>query len=173
MFGRAASLFLCTLAATLPAAASSSCITIHEAGNHIGATRCVVGKVIRVKQGNQGVHFFDFCEDYRTCPFTVVVFGGDLKQIGDIRQLAGREIEINGEIRSYDGRAEIVLRRVNQLRGEAAHIPALPKDYDVERHGKFSAGKFSYPKNAKNTPRKKQAPPVSLEDSSLPDSPSD
>ena len=97
MFGRAALLVaVIVLVDPLRAAASSSCLSITEAGKHIGATRCVVGKVIRVKQGNRGVHFFDFCEDYRTCPFTVVVFSGDLKQIGDVRQLVGRQIEIDG-----------------------------------------------------------------------------
>jgi ssDNA-binding Zn-finger/Zn-ribbon topoisomerase 1 len=161
------------LATTLPAAASSSCIPIAEAGKHVGATRCVTGKVLRVKQGDRGVHFFDFCENYRTCPFTVVVFSGDLKQIGDVRQLEGRQIEIDGEIKSYDGRSEIVLRRLGQLHGDAAHIPVLPKDYDVERHGRFSAGKFSYPKKSKSEPRKKQSPRVTLEDSSVPDSPTD
>jgi hypothetical protein len=172
--GRALSLFVVVVLATsLRAAASSSCIPIAEAGKHIGATRCVTGKVVRVKQGNRGVHFFDFCEDYRTCPFTVVVFSSDLKQIGDVRQLVGRQIEIEGEIKSYDGRAEIVLRRLGQLRGDAARIPALPKEYDVERHGKYSAGQFRYPKAAKSSPRKKQSPPVSLQDSSVPDTPTD
>jgi hypothetical protein len=174
MFGRAALLVaVMVLAAPLRAAASSSCLSIAEAGKHIGATRCVVGKVIRVKQGNRGVHFFDFCEDYRTCPFTVVVFSGDLKQIGGVRQLVGRQIEIDGEIKSYDGRAEIVLRRLGQLRGDAARIPALPKDYDVERHGRYSAGTFRYPKQAKSAARKKQSPPISLQDPSLPESPTD
>ena len=166
-------LLLSVLAIPPPAVAGSACISIAEAGKHIGANRCVTGKVLHVKRADRGVHFFDFCENYRTCPFTVVVFATDLKQVGDVRQLEGRQVEIEGEIKSYDGRAEIVLRRVNRLRGDATHIPALPKDYDVERHGQFSAGKFSYPKKAKSTPRKKQAPPVSLEDSSLPDSPSD
>jgi hypothetical protein len=154
--------------------AAGACIPFSEAGKHIGATRCVSGKVLRVKQGNRGVHFFDFCEDYRTCPFTVVIFPGDLKQVGDVRQLQGKQIEIEGDVKSYDGRAEIVLRRIGQLRGDAAHIPALPKEYDVERHGKFSAGTFSRPKSAKtSSTRKKQSPPVSLEDPSLPMSTAD
>jgi len=106
---------------------AAACIPISEAGKHIGAHRCVTGKVVRVKQGNRGVHFFDFCEDYRTCPFTVVVFPGDLKQVGDIRQLQGKQIEIEGEVKSYDGRAEIVLQRLGQLRGDAARIPPLPQ----------------------------------------------
>jgi len=43
-----------------------------------------------------------------------------------VRRLEGRRIEIDGEIKSYDGRAEIVLSRLSQLRGDAAHIPPLP-----------------------------------------------
>ena len=66
----------------------------------------------------------------------VVVFPSDLKQVGDVRQLQGKVIEIEGELKGYDGRAEIVLRRLSQLRGDAARIPPLPKEYDVERHGK-------------------------------------
>ena len=48
-----------------PAKAATACIPFSDARNHIGATRCIAGKVLRVKQGNGGVHFFDFCEDYR------------------------------------------------------------------------------------------------------------
>jgi hypothetical protein len=80
----------------------SECISYSDALKHIGATKCVTGKVLRVEQGNGGVHFFDFCEDYRLCPFTVVVFPGDLKRIGDIRRLQGRQIEIDGEGRGYE-----------------------------------------------------------------------
>ena len=150
------------------AAAASSCTPFSDAQKHIGANRCITGKVLQVKLGNGGVHFFDFCEDFRVCPFTVVVFPGDLKQVGDVRQLKGKQIEIEGEIKGYDGRAEIVLRRLGQLRGDAAHIPPLPKEYDVERHGKFSAGRFSRPKAAKaSSNRKKQSQSVSLEDPSL------
>jgi hypothetical protein len=159
------------LTAFLQASAASSCISISEVEKHIGATDCVSGKVVCVKQDSKGTHFFDFCEDYRTCPFTVVVFASDLKQVGDVRNLEGHQIEIEGEIKSYDGRAEIVLRRVSQLRGDAARIPPLPKEYDVERHGKYSAGTFRYPKQAKSASRKKGAPPVSPQDPSLQESP--
>jgi hypothetical protein len=134
------------LVIVLRAASFVQCVPFSQARDHIGATRCITGKVIRVQPGNGGVHFFDFCEDFRVCPFTVVVFPGDLKQVGDIRRLAGRQIEIEGEVKRYDGRAEIVLKRISQLRGDAAKIPPLPKEYDVERHGNYSAGKFHTPK---------------------------
>jgi len=104
---------------------------------------------LHVKQGNGGVHFFDFCENYRVCPFTVVVFPSNLKQVGDIRHLQGKQIEIEDDVKGYDGRAEIVLRRLGQLRGDAAHIPPWPKEYDLECHGKCSAGRFSRPKASK------------------------
>jgi hypothetical protein len=151
---------------TLPQAsrAETNCIPFSEARSHIGDTRCIAGKVLRVKKGNGGVHFFDFCEDYRVCPFTVVVFPGDLKKIGDLRQLQDREIEIEGPVKEYDGRAEIILKRLSQLHGDAAKIPPLPKEYDVERRGSYSAGKFSRAKPAKSAAQKKQSRPVNVEE---------
>jgi len=67
--------------------------------------------VVRVEAGNGGVHYLDFCEDYRLCPFSVVVFSYDLKHVGDVWQLAGRVVNIRGEIKEYDGRAEIALEK--------------------------------------------------------------
>lgn len=123
---------------------ASDCLSIHQTEEHIGETKCVTGKVVRVKAGSKGVHFLDFCEDQMACPFTVVVFASDLKDVGDVRRLAGRTIEIRGALKLYDGRPEIILRRISQIEGGAAMIPPLPKDYDVENRGHFSAGRL-YP----------------------------
>jgi hypothetical protein len=123
---------------------ASDCIPIHEVAQHIGETKCVTGKVLRIKLGAKGVHFLDFCEDQVACPFSVVVFGGDLKDVGDVRRLIGRTIEIHGAVKTYDGRPEIILRRISQITGGAAMIPPLPKNYDVENRGHFSAGRL-YP----------------------------
>ncbi len=134
---------------------ASECIQIAEAGQHIGETKCVTGKVLRVKVGAKNVHFLDFCEDAMACPFTVVVFGNDLKDVGDVRRLAGRTIEIRGNVKAYDGRPEIILSRISQIQGGAAMIPPLPKNYDVENRGHFSAGRL-YPSKK---PRKTKAKP--------------
>jgi hypothetical protein len=107
----------------------------------IGETRCVTGKVFAVKVGTKGVHFLDFCEDAMACPFTVVVFSNDLKDVGDVRRLAGRTIEIRGALKAYDGRPEIILSRISQIEGGVAMIPPLPMNYDVENRGHFSAGR--------------------------------
>lgn len=125
-------------------ARAADCIPIHEAGQYIGETKCVTGKVLRVKVGLQGVHFLDFCEDQMACPFTVVVFSHNLKDVGDVRRLAGRTIEIRGALKVYDGRPEIILSRISQIEGGAAMTPPLPKNYDVENRGNYSAGRL-YP----------------------------
>ena len=130
---------------------ASDCIPIHEAGGHVGETKCVTGKVVRVKIGSKGVHFLDFCEDQIACPFTVVVFGHDLKDVGDVRRLAGRTIEIRGPVKMYDGRPEIILSRIAQITNGAAMIPPLPKNYDVENRGHFSAGRLHPTKKPKKT----------------------
>jgi len=144
---------LVLLLAPCPARAAD-CIPIHEAGQHIGETKCVTGKVIRVKVGTKGVHFLDFCEDQMACPFTVFVFANDLQDVGDVRQLAGRTIEIRGAVKAYDGRPEIILSRISQIEGGAAMIPPLPKNYDVENRGHFSAGRLRPTKKPTKTKAK-------------------
>src|SRR3974390_1749048 len=121
---------------------ASDCIPFHEAGQHVGETKCVTGKVLRIKVGEKGVHFLDFCEDQMACPFTVVVFASGLKDVGGVRRLAGRTIEIRGAVKLYDGRPEIILNRISQISGGAAMIPPLSKNYDVENRGHYSAGRL-------------------------------
>jgi DNA/RNA endonuclease YhcR with UshA esterase domain len=133
--------------------AASDCIPVREASQHIGQTACVTGKVLRVKIVSSGLHFLDFCEDQMACPFTVVVFPYDLKDVGDVRRLEGRAIEIKGAVKLYDGRAEIILRRISQITGGAQMIPPLPKEYDVEKMGHYSAGHL-YSKKLKATKSK-------------------
>jgi hypothetical protein len=106
---------------------------IQRAAEHVGDSACVAGRVFRVSEGPSGTTFLNFCADYRTCPFTVVVFPRDLRHVGDVRQLAGKEIRIQGKIQAYDGRPEIVLRESRQLRGAVRKLPPLPREYDVER----------------------------------------
>jgi len=139
----------------IPLFARSNCIPIQEAAHHVGEDKCVTGKVLRVKGGIKGVHHIDFCEDQMACPFSVVVFPGDLKDVGDVRRLAGQLIEIHGQVKLYDGRAEIILSRVSQLTNGSTLIPPLPKNYDVEKQGHYSAGKMrasKKPRKVKPTP---------------------
>jgi hypothetical protein len=142
------------------------CVSFAEASQHVGTAQCVSGTVLHVENGGKGVTFLNFCKDKdaKACPFTVVVFPADLKKMGDVRQLEGRQIEIKGTIEDYDGRAEIVLRRSQQL-GEGAFLlfPTVPTDYDVERAGHTRAGGSTHAKAAAKTTTE-QGKPVSIED---------
>ncbi len=124
------------------AVSSAACIPIEEAPKRIGETTCVAGTVLKVAQSRNGNFFLDFCKNYRECPFTVFVPGKTLRDVGDVRQLEGKVIEIHGRIRQYGGRAEIILSDSRQLKGEAAKIPPVPKEFDVQRKGSYSAGQF-------------------------------
>ncbi len=140
---------LLVAAMTLLAAvlAGAECIPIEKASQAVGTTACVRGKVVKASPTRNGSFHLDFCEDYRACPFTVYVPAASLRNVGDVRELQGREIEVQGKVQHYSGRAEIVLKELRQLRGEAARIPALPKNFDASRHGNYSPGKMSTQKS--------------------------
>ena len=148
---RFALLVLLTPLRFAPSLVASDCLPIQEASQHVGETKCITGKVLRVDAGAKGVHFLDFCEERVACPFTVVVFSHDLKDVGDIRRLEGRTIEVRGPVKLYDNRAEIILNRISQITGGAAMIPPLPKNYDVENRGHYSAGHLRPSKKPKKT----------------------
>jgi hypothetical protein len=136
------------------------CIPFSEAPKYVGTSKCVSGKVLKITRLESGTTFLNFCEDYRACPFQVVIFRSDLRHVGDVRQLEGRTIEVEGDIREYDRHPEVILRDNGQLRGGAAKIPPLPKGFDVENKGRFSAGKMKYPKstNKRKKPSRQNVP---------------
>ena len=142
------SLLIATL--LLTSFAGSDCLPFEEGHKHAGEAKCVTGKVVRVKQGSRGVHFLDFCDGFRLCPYCHRGLSSDLKGVGDARQLQGRMVEIHGQVKEYEGRAEIVLEQYRQLGG--ARIPPLAQNYNVEKKGRYSAGTFSHPKRSGRPP---------------------
>ncbi len=89
------------------------------------------------------------------CPFTVVVFPAGLKDVADVRRLAGRTSEVHGAVKLYDGRTEVILNHISQITGGAPMTPPLPKNYDVENRGHYSAGRLrptKEPAKTKATP---------------------
>lgn len=140
-----------TLLLLASGAAFADCIAIEKAQEKIGADTCVTGKVVKVVESRSGTWFLDFCEDYRSCPFTVVVFPSNLRDVGDVRLLQGKTIEIHGKIKLYGGRAEIVLRDRRQLKGETGSLPSMPKGYDAERRGN-ARSRAANPKKPQSSP---------------------
>lgn len=162
VFSFASLFFLCGVCSSSNRS-KSDCVLFTDAAKHVGTNTCVSGIVFHVEEARDGFMFLRFCKEEKSCPFTVVVFPADTRKVGDIRQLEGRQIEIRGMLKDYNGRAEIVLRRTQQL-GESAFVvvPQVPTEYDAERRGHYSAGKFSMPKAKKS--HKKQGKPISIED---------
>jgi hypothetical protein len=158
----------------------AACLPFVEASKHMGSNQCVKGTVEHVENGGKGVTFLNFCKDNasarsainnnesKTCPFSVVVFPADLKKMGDVHQLEGRQIEIKGTIQDYDGRAEIILRRSQQL-GNAAFLlfPTVPTAYDVERAGHKASGS-THAKAAKKSTTRQDDDPLSIEEAGEP-----
>jgi len=142
-------LLILSAAFALSISAAADCIPFEQASKHMGSNECVTGKVLKVGHSARGTTFLDFCEDAKSCPFVVVIFARDLRDVGDVDKLEGKTIEISGKVEEYNGRAEIILKDVKQLHGEAGNIPPLPKNYDVEKRGGFSA--------TSNLPRPKTA----------------
>jgi DNA/RNA endonuclease YhcR with UshA esterase domain len=159
---RAAFFALLFFALSFRAFSSATCIPFDQAQKHIGETQCVSGKVLRVEAGSGGVHYLDFCEDHGSCSFSVVVFASDLKRIGDVDQLAGKTVEIRGEVKEYDGRAEMVLDDAKQLGGEAPRLPPFQKNFDVEQRGHFSAGQSRASKKRAKTKKSTATLPIAV-----------
>lgn len=85
-----------------------------EAMDHIGEEAIVRGKVIKVYTSKSGTTFLDFCKDYSKCPFTAVIFASDTDKFSNLKQYE-REVRVRGVIKSYNGKAEIILEDEDQL----------------------------------------------------------
>ncbi len=155
---RARILLALATALSLTISAAAECTPMEKASDKLGEVACIRGKVLRTSEGTNGVRFLHFCEENTACPFVVVMFSNNLRDVGDYRLLAGNTIEINGKVKQYREQVEIILRDRKQLRGEYANLPNLPKDFDVSQHGNFSAGKFSGPKRSTSRSSRTKTP---------------
>ena len=89
--------------------------TYAEASGHIGETAWVTGKIVEVFTSATNTTFLDYCANYKTCPFTAVIFASDKSKFPNLLQYQGKEITIKGEIKTYQGRAEIILSDPRQI----------------------------------------------------------
>ena len=93
------------------------CVDIRDVGPLAGKNGCVAGLVLRVYSARTGNTFLDFCQDYRTCPFTSVIFAADKGKFGNLESLQGKRVEIRGNVVTYQGHAEIIIHDPQQVRG--------------------------------------------------------
>ncbi|MFA6414941.1 MAG: phospholipase D-like domain-containing protein [Candidatus Paceibacterota bacterium] len=103
-------------AAGAAASVSIGTITITEAAKHIGETASVHGTLVKAYTSASGTVFLDFCQSYKACPFSGVIFADDAKAFGDLSRYVGQTVTLTGKISSYQDKAEIVLSDPAQLR---------------------------------------------------------
>ena len=94
----------------------SQCISFRDAKEHVGRNTCVVGKVDHVYESRNGNLFINFCADWRSCRFSAVVFRSDVAKFPNLEKYEGKMVELRGQIKLYQGRAEMVINRPEQIR---------------------------------------------------------
>lgn len=102
-------------AAGAAANVSAGTIDYTEAPEHIGEYASVKGTLMRAYTSASGTVFLDFCKNYKTCPFSGVIFADDAAQFGDLSRYEGKRVMLSGKIVRYQGRAEIILSSPSQL----------------------------------------------------------
>ncbi len=85
-----------------------------EAVDHIGEKATVTGTVQKVFTSKSGTVFFDFCDNFQTCTFSAVIFASDVLKFKDLTQYQ-RAVKLTGLIKSYQGKAEIILNGPEQI----------------------------------------------------------
>lgn len=102
--------------AATAAADNAPCVPYTEASSLVGNSACVTGRVLKVFTSKAGNTYFDYCEDYRSCPFSSVIFSQDRAKFGDLASLQGQAVEIRGLVSYYKERPQIIIRAPEQVK---------------------------------------------------------
>ena len=103
--------------AALSGAVSADVGTIDytDAEENIGNTASVKGILIDAYTSKSGTVFLDFCQSYKSCPFSGVIFADDVSKFGDLSKYAGKSVTLTGLISSYQGQAEMIHSDPSQI----------------------------------------------------------
>jgi len=104
-----------TVAAAAATPVSGGTYSYTEASKHVGEYASVTGKLVKAYTAKSGVTFLDFCADYKTCPFSAVIFSDDLKKFPNLQSYVGTSVTLTGKISTYNGKAQIILDEPGQI----------------------------------------------------------
>lgn len=76
--------------------------------------RIVAGQVVQVTIRPKVV-FLNLDQPHPNSPFTAVIFSKNTNGFGDLKALAGRQVEISGLLKEFKDKPELVITRTNQL----------------------------------------------------------
>ena len=139
----------------------AECLSSEEAIKHIGETQCVSATIVRVDRDRDGNTYLRLCEDANGCGLSAAISPADLTHFKSIERLVGSSVEVRGTIQTLEGRTQIALQDRRQLRPQLAledRFLLAPKEYEAERRGSYSAGKFRHAKSAGKAVKKKSPP---------------
>jgi DNA/RNA endonuclease YhcR with UshA esterase domain len=84
------------------------------ANKHYGETAIVTGKIVEVTV-RPAVVILNFEQPFSNAPFTGVIFNRSTNKFGDLKSLKGKTVEVQGPIKPYRGKPEIILTNAHQL----------------------------------------------------------
>lgn len=96
---------------------SDEYIDYTDAPQYVGSNKTVRGRIDNIYYSQKSdTTFINFCPSYKTCPFSSVVFSSDKSKFGNLFDYEGKTVEITGLIKTYQGRAEIILNSPTQIK---------------------------------------------------------
>jgi DNA/RNA endonuclease YhcR with UshA esterase domain len=97
--------------------AKADTISACDASKHIGELVTVEGVVGDIHHAASGkAIFINMCGTYPNNGFSVVIFSGDATKFPEIDSLKGKNIDVTGRTKSYQGSPEIILNDPTQLK---------------------------------------------------------
>ena len=75
----------------------------------------VSGVVKSVYTSSSGQVFFDYCSNYKNCPFSAVIFADDAKNFTNLLGYQGKNIVVTGMIKEYQNTPEIVINSPSNI----------------------------------------------------------
>lgn len=124
----------------VPAASARPCYTPEEAAEHVHKDVCIRAHVYQVVELGDGTRFLDVCKPDlpdEQCRFSIASASVDRKEVGELAQLEGQDIEIRGTVQPFLTRTEIVLSHVRQLHGGSEKFrpnPTLLQGFSADGH---------------------------------------
>jgi hypothetical protein len=106
------------------------CLPASRASELIGKHGCVAGKVFRVSALKNGATHLSLCPPKSECSFHAAVLAHDRETVGDISYLHGKLVALVGDVTSYRGDPEIIVRDSKQIHVASG---APPKEFDAAR----------------------------------------
>jgi DNA/RNA endonuclease YhcR with UshA esterase domain len=108
-------LTVCPARAEQTNAAAPAKIGTADADKHYDEEIIVTGKVVQVTL-RPTIVFINLDKPHPNSPFVAVIHSESTNQFSDLKSLQGKSVEIQGKIKEYNDKPEIILRSASQLK---------------------------------------------------------